>query len=121
MIADVNHSVFDLSQPSGYAALRQRAEADAARTLGHDADLLDDVCGLETAFTECQMTWFEQSSISIPRSVFADLARAKHERSRLKALYRRFFEAAVLAAVCRHQAARAKRSRQHRRRLPRQQ
>lgn len=120
MIADVNRSVFDLSRPDGYAALRQRAEADAARTLGHDADLLDDVSGNEAFFAECQMEWFDQQSMSIPREAFADLARAKQERSRLKALYRRFFEAAVLAAVCRHQAARARRSRQHRRRLRQQ-
>lgn len=114
----------DMRAPGWREALRAKAEADAAYdTSGFAADVLDEIeqfGGLEVGahmFTTRRMRWQCQQSISLPREVFRDLQQVKAQRTIIRDLYQKFFESAIVQALCRRQAERAKRSRQHKRRL----
>lgn len=117
-VFDAGTKVIDLGQPEAYDTLRELAEADV-HSLLQDADpeVLDEIEGNQSLFTAIRMDHFDQMSLAIPREKFAELRQAKRERDILKALYRRFFEAAVISMVSCHQQDRAARSRQHKQRL----
>ncbi len=113
----------DLRAPGWREVVRAKAAADAA-WLFQDAEALDDLDtfegdgpGIHAAYHTAMH--FSGQSMSIPREAFCDLLAAKRQRNILKRLYRRYLEQATMALMCARQAARAKRSRQHKRRLHR--
>lgn len=110
----------DMRRPNWRDVVRAKAERDAEWLFQDPATLdelmLFDECGPGIYATFHNAVHFRSQSMSIPREAFRDLLQAKRQRGILQRVYQRYLEQAVAALLCARQAARARRSRQRRKR-----